>query len=139
MKTWNDPRIATLNPGLKRPSAAITVVHRIDGSGTTYNWVDYLSKTSPEWRDQVGEGTSVSWPIGAGGKGNEGVAAFVTQTPNSIGYVEYAYVLRKKLTFDLVQNKEGKFVMPNAASFEAATANTDWAKAQDRSRRQPSF
>jgi phosphate transport system substrate-binding protein len=131
MKAWNDPRIATLNPALKLPASAITVVHRTDGSGTTYNWVDYLSKTSPEWRDQVGEGTSVSWPIGAGGKGNEGVAAFVTQTPNSIGYVEYAYVLRKKLTFGLVQNRAGKFVMPNAASFKAATVNADWTKAQD--------
>jgi len=131
VKTWNDPQIVELNPDVRLPSATITVAHRSDESGTTYNWVDYLSKTSPEWRAQVGQGTSVSWPVGAGGKGNEGVAAFVTQTPNSIGYVEYAYVLRKKLTVGLVQNKAGRFVMPNAASFKAATTNADWANAKD--------
>lgn len=131
LKKWNDPEITKLNPDLKLPSAAITVVHRSDGSGTTFNWVDYLSKVSSEWRQKVGEGTSVSWPVGVGGKGNEGVAAFVTQTQNSIGYVEYAYVLQNKMIYALVQNKAGKFVTPNAASFQAAAATADWGKAQD--------
>lgn len=138
VKTWTDPAIAKLNPELKLPAAAITVVHRIDGSGTTFNWVNYLSKVSPEWRDKVGQGTAVAWPTGAGGKGNEGVAAFVMQTRNSIGYVEYAYVLQNsqafghgKLVFGLVQNKSGKFVTPNAASFKAAAASADWSKASD--------
>ena len=131
VKSWNDPAIAKINPGLKLPDAAISVVHRSDGSGTTFNWVNYLSKVSPEWKDKVGEGTSVEWPVGLGGKGNEGVAAFVGQTKNSIGYVEYAYVLQNKMTFGLVQNKAGKFVKPDAASFQAAAASADWAKAQD--------
>lgn len=131
VKTWNDPAIAKINPDLKLPSAGISVVHRSDGSGTTFNWVNYLSKVSPEWRDKVGEGTSVEWPIGLGGKGNEGVAAFVTQTKNSIGYVEYAYVIQNKMTFGLVQNKAGKFIKPDAASFQAAAASADWGKAQD--------
>lgn len=138
VKMWNDPALVKLNPDVKLPAAAITVVHRADGSGTTFNWVNYLSKVSPEWRDKVGQGTAVAWPTGAGGKGNEGVAAFVLQTRNSIGYVEYAYVLQKsqafgdnKLTFGLVQNKAGKFVVPNAGSFKAAAASADWAKAND--------
>ncbi len=131
VKSWNDPAIAKINPDLKLPSAAISVVHRSDGSGTTFNWVNYLSKVSPEWKDKVGEGTSVEWPVGLGGKGNEGVAAFVSQTKNSIGYVEYAYVLQNKMTFGLLQNKAGKFVKPDAASFQAAAASADWAKAQD--------
>lgn len=131
IKTWNDPAIAKVNPDLKLPSAAIVVVHRSDGSGTTFNWVNYLSKVSPEWRDKVGEGTAVEWPVGIGGKGNEGVAAFVNQTKNSIGYVEYAYVLQNKMTFGLVQNKAGKFIKPDAASFQAAAASADWATAQD--------
>ncbi|MEI8151776.1 MAG: phosphate ABC transporter substrate-binding protein PstS [Hyphomicrobiales bacterium] len=131
IKMWNDPAIAKVNPDLKLPSTAITVVHRSDGSGTTFNWVNYLSKVSPEWRDKVGEGTAVEWPVGIGGKGNEGVAAFVNQTKNSIGYVEYAYVLQNKMTFGLVQNKAGKFIKPDAASFQAAAASADWAKAQD--------
>ena len=105
MKNWNDPAIATLNPSLKLPNAAIAVVHRSDGSGTTFNWANYLSKVSSEWKDKVGEGTSVEWPVGFGGKGNEGVAAFVNQTKNSIGYVEYAYVLQNKMSWGLVQNK----------------------------------
>lgn len=138
VKMWNDPAIVKLNPDVKLPATAITVVHRTDGSGTTFNWVNYLSKVSPEWRDKVGEGTAVAWPTGAGGKGNEGVAAFVMQTRNSIGYVEYAYVLQKsqafghnKLIFGLVQNKAGRFVTPNVASFKAAAASADWAKASD--------
>jgi phosphate transport system substrate-binding protein len=131
VKMWNDPAIAKLNPDAKLPAAAITVAHRADGSGTTFNWVNYLSKVSPEWRAKIGEGTAVEWPVGAGGKGNEGVAALVKQTRNSIGYVEYAYVLQNKLTFGLVQNKAGKFIKPDAASFQAAAASADWAKARD--------
>jgi phosphate transport system substrate-binding protein len=131
VKRWNDPEIVQLNPDLKLPAAAIAVVHRSDSSGTTFNWVNYLSKVSPEWRDRIGEGTAVAWPTGAGGKGNEGVAALVMQTRNAIGYVEYAYVLRSKLAYGLVQNKAGKFVRPDAASFRAAAASADWAKAQD--------
>jgi phosphate transport system substrate-binding protein len=131
VKRWNDPEIVKLNPDAKLPAAAIAVVHRADSSGTTFNWVNYLSKVSPEWRDKVGEGTAVAWPTGAGGKGNEGVAALVMQTRNSIGYVEYAHVLQSKLTYGLVQNKAGKFVKPDAASFRAAAASADWATAQD--------
>jgi phosphate transport system substrate-binding protein len=104
IKNWNDPAIAKANPELKLPNAGITVVHRSDGSGTTYNWVNYLSKVSVEWKDKVGEGTAVEWPKGLGGKGNEGVAAFVNQTKNSIGYLEYAYVLQNKMTYGLVQD-----------------------------------
>jgi phosphate transport system substrate-binding protein len=131
VKRWNDPEIMKLNPDVKLPAAAIAVLHRSDSSGTTFNWVNYLSKVSPEWRDKVGEGTAVAWPTGAGGKGNEGVAALVMQTRNSIGYVEYAYVLQSKLAYGLVQNKAGKFVKPDAASFQAAAASADWAKARD--------
>ena len=131
IKTWDDPAIAKINPGVKLPNAAISVVHRSDGSGTTFNWVNYLSKVSAEWKEKVGEGTAVEWPVGAGGKGNEGVAAFVGQTKNSIGYVEYAYVLQNKLTYGLVQNKAGKFIKPDAASFQAAAASADWANAKD--------
>ena len=128
---WNDPAIAKLNPNVKLPDAAIGVVHRSDGSGTTFNWVNYLSKISPEWKDKVGEGTSVQWPVGLGGKGNEGVAAFVNQTKNSIGYVEYAYVVQNRMTYGLVENKAGKFVKPDAASFQAAAASAKWADAID--------
>jgi phosphate transport system substrate-binding protein len=131
IKNWNDPAIAKINPELKLPDAAIAVVHRADGSGTTFNWVNYLTKVSVEWKDKVGEGTSVEWPAGVGGKGNEGVAAFVNQTTNSIGYVEYAYVLQNKMAYGLVQNKAGKFVKPDAASFQAAAASAEWGKAQD--------
>jgi phosphate transport system substrate-binding protein len=131
IKNWNDPAIAKINPELKLPDAAIAVVHRADGSGTTFNWVNYLTKVSVEWKDKVGEGTSVEWPAGVGGKGNEGVAAFVNQTKNSIGYVEYAYVLQNKMAYGLVQNKAGKFVKPDAASFQAAAASAEWGKAQD--------
>jgi phosphate transport system substrate-binding protein len=128
---WNDPAIAKINPDLKLPNAAIAVVHRSEGSGTTFNWVNYLSKVSSAWKDKVGEGTSVEWPVGIGGKGNEGVAAFVNQTKNSIGYVEYAYVLQNKMTFGQVQNKAGKFIKPDAASFQAAAASADWANTKD--------
>lgn len=128
---WNDPAIAKLNPDLKLPDGKITVVHRSDGSGTTFNWVNYLSKVSDEWKGKVGEGTSVSWPTGVGGKGNEGVAAYVNRIANSIGYVEYAYVLQNKMTYGAVQNKAGKFVKPDNESFQAAAASADWTKAQD--------
>jgi phosphate transport system substrate-binding protein len=128
---WNDPAIAKINPDLKLPNVAITVVHRADGSGTTFNWVNYLSKVSAEWKDKVGEGTAVEWPTGIGGKGNEGVAAFVNQTQNSIGYVEYAYVIQNKMTYGLVQNKTGNFVKPDAASFQAAATSAAWADAKD--------
>ena len=131
VKMWNDRAIADLNPDVKLPPAAIVVVHRTDGSGTTFNWTNYLSKVSGEWRSKIGEGTAVDWPVGAGSKGNEGVAALVLQTSNSIGYVEYAYVLQNKLTYGLVQNKAGKFAKPGAASFQAAAAGADWAQAQD--------
>ena len=131
VKMWNDRALADLNPGVKLPAAPIAVVHRSDGSGTTFNWTNYLSKVSAEWRRKMGEGTAVDWPVGVGGKGNEGVAALVLQTSQSIGYVEYAYVLQNKLAYGLVQNKAGKFVKPGAASFQAAAAGADWAQAQD--------
>ncbi len=131
IKTWNDPAIQALNPSLKLPAAAIVVVHRADGSGTTYNWANYLSKISPEWKDKVGEGTAVEWPVGVGGKGNEGVAAFVSQTRSSIGYVEYAYVIQNKMTYALVQNKAGHFIKPDAESFQAAAASAAWGTAKD--------
>jgi phosphate transport system substrate-binding protein len=105
VKTWNNPAIAKLNPGIKLPSTAVTVVHRSDGSGTTFNYTHFLSQVSPGWKGSVGEGTTVNWPAGVGGKGNEGVAAYVKQIPGSIGYVEYAYVIQNKMTYALVQNK----------------------------------
>jgi phosphate transport system substrate-binding protein len=125
---WDDPAIAKLNPKAKLPSSAIAVVHRSDGSGTTFIFTDYLSKVSPTWKDKVGASTSVEWPTGIGAKGNEGVANNVTQTKGSIGYVEYAYVKQNKLTFVNMINKDGKSVAPNAAAFQAAAANADWAK-----------
>jgi phosphate transport system substrate-binding protein len=128
---WNDPAIVKLNPGLKLPDAKINVVHRSDGSGTTFNWVNYLSKVSPEWKSKVGEGTSVSWPVGVGGKGNEGVAEYVNRIKNSIGYVEYAYVLQNKMTYAMLQNKAGQYVTPDTASFQAAAATADWKDAKD--------
>ena len=131
IRNWSDPAIVKINPEIKLPNAAISVVHRSDGSGTTFNWANYLSKVSPEWKEKVGEGTSVSWPVGLGGKGNEGVAAFVNRLKNSIGYVEYAYVLQNKMTYGLVQNRAGKFIKPDAASFQAAAASANWADAKD--------
>lgn len=128
---WNDARITALNPGLKLPAAAIIVAHRVDASGTTFNWASYLAKASAEWRDKVGEGLSVAWPVGVGGKGNDGVASFVKQTPNAIGYVEYAYAVRSKLAHGLVQNKAGQFVPPGVQAFAAAAVRADWAGAQD--------
>lgn len=132
IKSWNDPAIQGINPDLKLPNMPITVVHRTDGSGTTFNWSNYLSKESSEWKATVGEGVSVEWPAGLGGKGNEGVASLVDLTKGSIGYVEYAYVLRNKQTaYGLVQNKAGNFVKPNAVSFSAAATNADWVNARD--------
>ncbi len=126
---WNDPAIAALNKGIKLPAEDIAVVHRSDGSGTTFIFTNYLSKVSPEWKSAVGEDASVSWKTGTGGKGNEGVANFVKQIKNSIGYVEYAYALQNKMTYVQLKNHDGKFVEPNAASFKAAAAGAHWDKA----------
>jgi phosphate transport system substrate-binding protein len=128
---WNDPAIVALNPGVPLPDAAIAVVHRSDGSGTTFNWSHYLAQVSPEWRDRVGEGTSVQWPTGIGGKGNEGVAAYVRQIPNSIGYIEYAFVAQNHMSWVGMRNAAGRFVAPRIASFQAAAASADWAHAPD--------
>jgi phosphate transport system substrate-binding protein len=129
VKEWNDPAIAKLNAKLKLPSDAITVVRRSDGSGTTFNFTDYLSKSNAEWKTKVGSGTAVEWPAGVGAKGNEGVAGNVSQTKNSIGYVEYAYAKQNKLTYAGMINKAGKTVQPTMAAFQAAASNADWAKA----------
>jgi phosphate transport system substrate-binding protein len=123
---WNDPAIAKLNPGVKLPGGEIAVVHRSDGSGTTFLWTNYLSKTSPAFKEMVGEGTAVKWPTGVGGKGNEGVASYVQKINGSIGYVEYAYAKQNKLPHGQVQNKAGKFVQPDDATFKAAAAGADW-------------
>ena len=131
VKTWNDPALAALNPGLALPALPISVVHRSDGSGTTFNFVDYLAKVSPDWRAKIGVGTSVSWPAGVGGKGNEGVAAYVQRLKGSIGYVEYAYVLQNKIPYAVLENAAGSFVAPSAQSFQEAAASADWSKAQD--------
>src|SRR5688572_28517043 len=130
IKTWNDPAIAAVNPGLALPSTRITVVHRSDGSGTTFNWVNYLSKVSPEWKAKVGEGTSVKWPTGVGGKGNEGVAAYTKQIKGAIGYVELSYALVNKLTYAAVRNKAGNFIVPSTDSIAAAAASAEWADAK---------
>jgi len=125
---WNDAAIAKLNPGVKLPDAQISVVRRADGSGTSFIFTNYLSKVNDEWKSKVGEGTAVNWPTGAGGKGNEGVAAFVQRLPNSIGYVEYAYAKQNKMTYPLLQNASGNFVAPDDTSFKAAAAGADWSK-----------
>jgi len=129
IRKWNDPILASLNPGVKLPAQDITVVHRSDGSGTTFIWVNYLSKVSPEWKQKVGEGTSVDWPAGVGGKGNEGVASYVQRISGAIGYVEYAYALQNKLVHMLVKNRDGNFVAPNIDTFRAAAAGAQWDKA----------
>jgi phosphate transport system substrate-binding protein len=126
---WNDAAIAKLNPGVKLPSSEITVVHRSDGSGTTFLWTNYLSKVSPEFKTAVGEGTAVKWPAGVGGKGNEGVASYVQKIDGAIGYVEYAYAKQNKLAYGQVQNKSGKFVEPDDETFKTAAANADWKAA----------
>ncbi len=125
---WNDPAIKALNPTLALPDAAIAPVRRADGSGTTFIFTNYLSKANAEWKSKVGEGTAVNWPVGAGGKGNEGVAAFVGRLPNSIGYVEYAYVKQNKMNYALMQNRDGNFVTPDDDAFKAAAAGADWEK-----------
>lgn len=131
VKKWNDTAIARLNPGIRLPAMNISVVHRSDGSGTTFNFTHYLGQVSAGWQKAVGEGTTVNWPTGLGGKGNEGVAAYVKQIPGAIGYVEYAYALQNKIPFALVQNKAGRYVQPNAQTFSAAAATVDWARAKD--------
>ncbi len=129
IKTWNDKALADLNPGVKLPADPITVVRRSDGSGTTFLWVDYLSKVSDEWKTKVGVGTAVSWPEGVGGKGNEGVSAYVQRIKGSIGYVEYAYAKKNKMAYGAVKNLDGNFVLPDDTTFQAAASGADWAKA----------
>ena len=131
IRKWNDPAIARLNPSLRMPGTDISIVHRSDGSGTTYNFTHYLSQVSADWKQRVGEGTTVKWPAGVGGKGNEGVAGYVRHIPGSIGYVEYSYALQNRMSHALVQNRAGRYVQPNAQTFSAAAATVDWAKAKD--------
>ncbi|MBK7616220.1 MAG: phosphate ABC transporter substrate-binding protein PstS [Vitreoscilla sp.] len=125
---WNDAEIATLNAGVPLPDAEISVVRRADGSGTSFIFTNYLSKVNAEWKTKVGEGTAVNWPVGAGGKGNEGVSSYVQRLPNSIGYVEYAYAKQNKMAYVLIKNKDGNFVAPDDLNFKAAAANADWNK-----------
>jgi phosphate transport system substrate-binding protein len=126
---WDDAAIKKLNPNVKLPSEAIAIVHRADGSGTTFNFTDYLSKANADWKSKVGSGTAVEWPVGVGAKGNEGVAGNISQTKNAIGYVEYAYAKQNKLTYAGLINKAGKTVQPTIEAFQAAASNADWAKA----------
>ena len=126
---WNDPAIAQLNPGMKLPDKAVATVHRSDGSGTNFIFTHYLSSVDPEFKSKVGENTSVEFPGGLGGKGNEGIAALTSRTDGAIGYVEYAYALQNKMTYTQLRNREGAFVAPNAASFQAAATNADWSSA----------
>lgn len=128
---WNDAALLAINAGLPLPNETINVVHRSDGSGTTFNWVNFLSKYSPEWKARIGEGTLVNWPVGTGGKGNDGVGRLVQQTPYSIGYVEYTYCAQKKLTWGLVQNRTGNFVKPSVAAFQKAAEGAQWRRDQD--------
>ena len=125
---WNDAALTALNPGVALPDAAIAVVRRADGSGTSFIFTNYLSKVNADWKAKVGEGTAVNWPVGAGGKGNEGVSAFVGRLPNSIGYVEFAYAKQNKMSYVLLKNKAGNFVAPDDTTFQAAAAGADWAK-----------
>jgi phosphate transport system substrate-binding protein len=125
---WNDAALTALNPGVPLPDAAIAPVRRADGSGTSFIFTNYLSKVNAEWKTKVGEGTAVNWPTGAGGKGNEGVSAFVQRLPNSIGYVEYAYAKQNKMSYVSLQNKDGVFVKPEDTAFKAAAAGADWNK-----------
>ncbi len=129
IKTWNDPAIAKLNPGATLPATAIVVVHRSDGSGTTFNFTNYLSKVSPDWKAKVGENTAVEWPVGLGAKGNEGVANNVANTKGAIGYVEYAYAKQNKLVSTKMINHDGKAVAPETTTFSSAAANADWEHA----------
>jgi len=125
---WNDPALAALNPGVPLPAADIAVVRRADGSGTSFLFTNYLSKVNAEWKSTVGEGTAVKWPTGAGGKGNEGVSAFVMRLPNSIGYVEYAYAKQNRMSYVSMRNKDGQFVVPTDVAFKAAAAGAEWNK-----------
>lgn len=125
---WNDARITALNPGAKLTDSDITVVHRSDGSGTTFLWTDFLSKTNADFKTEVGSGTAVKWPAGVGGKGNEGVAANVQRIKGSIGYVEYAYAKKNKMSHTQLKNRDGQFVQPDDETFKAAAAGADWAK-----------
>ena len=129
VKKWNDPAIAKLNPGVSLPSRAITVVHRSDGSGTTFIFTHYLSQVSRQWKSQVGNDASVSWPTGVGGKGNEGVASYAGRIDGAIGYVEYAYALQNHLAYVLLKNHDGHYVSPSSESFQAAAAGADWEHA----------
>lgn len=131
IKHWNDPAIQSLNKGLKLPGMAITVVHRADGSGTTFTFADYLSKVSPEWAQKIGVDTSLNWPVGIGGKGNAGVAAYVQRIRGAIGYVEYAYILENQLNYVRLYNRDGKLVSPSLKGFQAAAAHVDFTKARD--------
>jgi len=129
VKKWNDPAIAKLNAGVNLPDQAISAVYRSDGSGTTFLYTNYLSKVSSDWKSTVGEGTAVKWPTGVGGKGNEGVANYVSRIDGAIGYVEYAYAKQNKLAYAMMQNRDGQFVSPDDETFKAAAAGADWAKA----------
>ncbi|MBV6273494.1 phosphate ABC transporter substrate-binding protein PstS [Alcaligenaceae bacterium CGII-47] len=129
IKQWDDPAIKILNPELALPARSIVVVHRADGSGTTFGWTNYLSQVSADWKAQVGEGKAIKWPVGQGGKGNEGVAAYVRQLKNSIGYVEYAYAKQNGLSWTQLQNRDGVFVQPSQDAFAAAAASANWADA----------
>jgi phosphate transport system substrate-binding protein len=126
---WNAPEITALNAGVALPDADISVVHRSDGSGTTFIFTNYLSKVSPQWKEKIGNDASVAWPVGVGGKGNEGVASYVQRIQGAIGYVEYAYALQNKMASAMLQNREGKFVKPEAKNFQAAAADADWSNA----------
>ncbi|ATD67264.1 phosphate ABC transporter substrate-binding protein PstS [Luteimonas chenhongjianii] len=128
---WNDPAIVALNAGIALPDARITVVHRSDGSGTTFNFVNYLSKVSPDWKNGVGEGTTVQWPVGIGGKGNEGVAAYVRQIKGGIGYVELSYALQNRMAYSRLKNAAGNFVNPSEETFSAAAASANWGASRD--------
>lgn len=131
IKKWNDPKITALNPGLNLPDQAISVVQRADGSGTSYNFTNYLSKVSPEFKEKLGFGSSVKWPVGVGGKGNEGVAAYVKQIKGSIGYVEYSYATQNKISYTSLKNAAGKVIKPDAKAFADAAATADWKSAKD--------
>src|SRR3546814_9752921 len=130
-RSWNDPAIAAVNPGVELPASKINLVQRSDGSGTTFNFTNYLTKVSPAWKDAVGDGKSVQWPDGVGGKGNEGVASYVQQIDGSIGYVELAYALQNKMAYAMMRNAAGNFVAPSAAAFAATASTADWPSVQD--------
>ncbi|HKT32614.1 MAG TPA: phosphate ABC transporter substrate-binding protein PstS [Gammaproteobacteria bacterium] len=131
IKKWNDPAIQSLNKGLALPDMDITVVHRADGSGTTFTFADYLSKVSPEWARKMGADTSLNWPVGVGGKGNAGVAAYVQRIRGAIGYLEYAYILENQMSYTRMYNRDGRLVSPSLKGFQAAAAHVDFAKARD--------